>query len=102
VDIIFHAHHAVISDGMQRRAERVLRRLAERLRKPVDAVVRFEQDGSMRRLEIVLRAPRRRPLVAEGFSRSFGPALAEAAARMESQIRRRKRTIGRARRRVRS
>jgi ribosome-associated translation inhibitor RaiA len=92
VEIIFHAHHAVISNGMQQRAERTIRRLAQRLGRPVDAIVRFEQDGPTRRLEIVLHAPRRRALVAQGFSRTFGPALSEAVGRIEEQIRRRKRT----------
>jgi ribosome-associated translation inhibitor RaiA len=92
VEIIFHAHHAVISNGMRERAFRALHKLAGRVRRPVDAIVRFEQDGPVRRVEIVLHAPRRRSLVAQGYNRTYGPALAEAVARMEAQLNRVKRT----------
>ena len=92
MEIIFHAHHAVISDHMRQRAERLVRKLASRLPRPVDAIVRFEQDNPVRRVEIVLHAPRRRPLVAEGSARNYGPALSQAATRMEAQLKRVKRT----------
>ena len=92
MEIIFHAHHAVISDHMRQRAERLIRKLAGRLSRPVDAVVRFEQDNPVRRVEIVLHAPRCRRLVAEGSARNYGPALSQAAARMEAQLKRVKRT----------
>ena len=92
MEIIFHAHHAVISDNMRQRAERLIRKLASRLSRPVDAIVRFEQDSPVRRVEIVLHAARRRLLVAEGSARNYGPALAQACTRMEAQLKRVKRT----------
>ena len=92
MDIIFHAHHAVISDRMQRRAERAVRRTARKLGRAVDAIVRFERDGPASRVEIVLHAPGRRDLVAEGSARYYGPALAEALGRLEAQASSRKRT----------
>ena len=92
MEIIFHAHHAVISDHMRQRAERLVRKLAGRLRRPVDAIVRFEQDSPVRRVEIVLHAARRKSLVAEGSARNYGPALSQAATRMEAQLKRIKRT----------
>jgi ribosome-associated translation inhibitor RaiA len=92
VEIIFHAHRAVISDNMRIRAERAARKLGVRVKRPVDAIVRFKQDGPTRRVEIVLHAPGKRSLVAAGASRHFGPALAEAAARMEARLGRIKRT----------
>lgn len=92
MEIIFHAHHAVISPNIRKRAEHAVIKLAERVRRPVDAIVRLEQDGPIRRVEIVLHAPRRRPLVAEGFNRNYGPALQEAVGRMEAQLARLKRT----------
>ena len=92
VEIIFHAHKAVISSNMHARAERVVRKLAARLKRPVDAIVRFEQDGPTRRVEILLHAPGKRSLVAEGSSRYFGPALTGAATRIEAQLRHLKRT----------
>jgi ribosome-associated translation inhibitor RaiA len=92
VEIIFHAHRAVISNNMRLRAERVARKLGARVRRPVDAIVRFEQDGPTRRVEIVLHAPGKRSIVAEGSARHYGPALADAATRMEARLGRVKRT----------
>lgn len=92
MDIIFHAHHAVISDRLQRRSERAVRRVARKLGRAVDAVVRFERDGPTSRVEIVLHSPRRRDLVAEGRARYYGPALAEAVQRLDAQAASRKRT----------
>ena len=92
MQIIFHAHHAVISDNMRLRAERVLRKLDGRISRAVDAIVRFEQDGPMRRVEVVLHAPRRKAVIAEGRSRHYGPALSEAVQRLEAQLLRTKRT----------
>jgi len=86
VDIIFQAHHATISDHMRARAERAVRKASQRLRRAVDAVIRFEEDGPTRRVEIVLRAPRHRNLVAEGRSRFYGPALTAAVDRLQAQI----------------
>jgi ribosome-associated translation inhibitor RaiA len=92
VDVIFQSHHAVISDRMRQRAESAVRKLATRLDDAVDARVRFEQDGVLRRVEIVMHAPRRRELVAEGTARLYGPALAEAVDRLRSQVSHTKRT----------
>jgi ribosome-associated translation inhibitor RaiA len=87
VEIIFQAHHATISDRMRARAERAVTKAAQRLGRVVAAVVRFEGDGPTRRVEIVLRSPRHRHLVAEGRARSYyGPALAAAVDRLIAQI----------------
>ncbi|OYV73743.1 MAG: hypothetical protein B7Z72_01795 [Gemmatimonadetes bacterium 21-71-4] len=86
MDIIFYAHHAVMSPRLRRRAEQAVARLADRLALPVKAVVRFEEDGPSRRVEIVLHAPRRKPMIAEGRHRYTGSALTEALARLETQI----------------
>ncbi|MBX6331292.1 MAG: HPF/RaiA family ribosome-associated protein [Gemmatimonadaceae bacterium] len=92
MEIIFHAHHAVVPEALRQRAERAVRKLARRFSRIVDAIVRFEADGPVRRVEIVLRAPRSRRFVALGVDRAYGPALAVAAARMEAQVTRVKRT----------
>lgn len=92
MDIIFHAHHAVISDRMRLRARRAVQRVARKLTRAVDAVVRFERDGPTSRVEIVLHAPKQRDLVAEGRARYYGPALAEAVAKLDSQVMSQKRT----------
>jgi ribosome-associated translation inhibitor RaiA len=97
VDIIFQAHHATVSDRMRARAERAVQKTALRLRRVVDAVIRFEEDGPTRRVEIVLRTPRQRNLVAEGRSRYYGPALAEAVDRLQAQIPKKSSTRQRAR-----
>jgi ribosome-associated translation inhibitor RaiA len=92
MEIIFHSHHAVISERMRLRAERAVRKVAKKLDRVVDSVVRFERDGPTSRVEILLHAPGRRDLIAEGRARYYGPALAEAVHRLESQAVSRKRT----------
>ena len=85
MEIVFHSHHAAVSDHLRRLAQRGLDRIARRLTRVVSAVVRFEQDGRLRRVEIVLHAPRNRQLVGEGNGRYFGPALTAALERVASQ-----------------
>ena len=87
MDIIFHAHHAIVSDRMRRRAEAAVRRAGLRLGKTVDAIIRFEQDGPVKRVEILLHKPRQRDLIARGQARYFGPAFAAAMDRLLAQIR---------------
>jgi ribosome-associated translation inhibitor RaiA len=86
MQIIFHSHHASVSDRLRLRAERGVRKLATRLGGAVDAVVRFEGDGSTRRVEIVMHASRRRRLIAEGQARFLGPALAQAVDGLRDQV----------------
>ena len=87
MEIIFHAHHAVISDHMRQKAERAVNRIARRLHtEPTDAIVRFERDSGVCRVELQLNAPRQRRLVAEGRGRFYGPALTQAAGRLEAQV----------------
>ncbi len=86
MEIIFHAHNATISEPLRGRAERAVLKFGRRLQRAVDAVVRFEDDGPTRRVEIVLHAPKQRNLVAEGRSRSYATALTDALARLQAQI----------------
>jgi ribosome-associated translation inhibitor RaiA len=86
MDIIFHGHHAAVSDRMRQRAAAGVRRLTPRLAHAVDAIIRFEQDGPIRRVEIILHAPRQKRLVAEAEGRFFGPAIVTALARLQAQI----------------
>ena len=92
MEIIFHAHHAVISDRMRLRAERAVRKIARKLARAVDAIVRFERDGPTCRVEVVLHASGRRDLIAEGRARYYGPALAEAVSKLDAQVMSSKRT----------
>jgi ribosome-associated translation inhibitor RaiA len=91
VEILFRSHHAKVSEHMLHRARRGLEKVARRLTRAVHAVVRFEQDGQLRRVEIVLYAPRHRRIVAEGRGRLFPTALAVALARIEERTGRAKR-----------
>jgi ribosome-associated translation inhibitor RaiA len=86
VEIIFHAHHATIPEPLKGRAERAVLKFGRRLKRAVDAIVRFEDDGPTRRVEIVLHAPKQRNLVAEGRSRSYSAALTDALTRLQAQI----------------
>lgn len=87
MEIIFHAHHATISGSMRRRAEAGVRRIGRRIGRAVDAVIRFEQDGPMKRVEIVLHTPPKLDIVALGESRYFGLALTACLERLRAQVR---------------
>ena len=86
MDITIHARQAPITVATREHAERIVAKLARRVRRPVDAVVRVDPDGPLRRVEIVLHAPRHNPIVGQGRGRSVGPALAEAAASISAQL----------------
>lgn len=88
MDIILHAHHADVSDSLKRHAELALQRIAVRLRRVVNAVVRFIGDGPTRRVEIALHGTGTKPLFAHADASHFGPALVVAVHRLESQINR--------------
>lgn len=91
MEVILHAHHADVPANLQRDAIEAVKLIAARLRRVVDAIVRFESDGPERRVEIVLRAPRHREVVAQGFDRHFEPALALALSRLQTQVERNRR-----------
>ncbi|MFN2566887.1 MAG: HPF/RaiA family ribosome-associated protein [Gemmatimonadaceae bacterium] len=86
MQIIFHSHHASVSDRLRLRAEHGVRKLGTRLGGAVDAVIRFEGDGPTRRVEIVMHASRHRRLVAEGQGRYLGPALSQAIDGLRDQV----------------
>jgi ribosome-associated translation inhibitor RaiA len=87
MEIIFHGHHANISQRMRRRAEIAAERSALKLKRAVDAIIRFEQDGPMKRVEIVLHAPMHKSLVACGEAKFYGPALTTAVTKLDAQVR---------------
>ena len=93
MDIVFHGRGVAVSDHMRQRAITGVRKLTERSDRAVDAIIRFEEDGPTRRVEIVLHAPRHRRLVAEAEGRYFGPALAAALRRLRIQLTALKRTV---------
>ena len=87
MEIIFHAHNAPIPTRLRRRAELALTRLNGRVARAVDAVVRFEQDGPVKRVEIVLHTPKQRNVIALGEARYYGPALNTAIDKLVAQVR---------------
>ena len=92
MDIVFHVHDAPLSDRMRRRAEQVVRKLALRAKRPVDAVVRFRQDGPTRRVELSLHTANGRRYVSNAESRFFGTSLADASRKLATQLDHTKRT----------
>jgi hypothetical protein len=72
---------------MRKRAEAAVRKAAARLSRAVDGTIRFEQDGRVKRVEIVLHAPRQRKLIARGEGAYYGLALSTALERLMNQIR---------------
>ena len=102
MEIVFHNHDAPLSDHMRRRAEQAVRKVARRAKRPVDAVIRFQQDGPTRRVELVLHTASGRRHVASSESRYFGTALADAARRLAMQLDHTKRTPKARARRLRS
>lgn len=102
MDIVFQSHHATVPERVRQNAARALEKLAQRLTRPASGVIRFEEDGRMRRVELELVA-KGRHLVAEGTGRYYGPALTAALAHLEAQLRRASRaTVRRTRRPVRA
>ena len=94
MDINFHAHHAEVSDGMRKRAERLVRQAAERIPRVVSATIRFEQDGTVRRVSVAMHAPRHHDILAQAEGSYFGPSLVAALARVKSQAAKEKRSTG--------
>jgi ribosome-associated translation inhibitor RaiA len=93
LEIHFHAHHAEVSPAMRKRAERLVEKAAERIPRVVEAVIRFEQDGKLRKVSLALRAPRNHDLIGRGEGRYFGPALATAISRVLAQAAKEKRAL---------
>lgn len=97
MQIHFHAHHAEVSDAMRKRAEREVLRVAERIPRVVEAIIRFEQDGNVRRVSLTLRAPQHHDLASSAEGRYFGPALALALSRVKKQANKEKQALPKAR-----
>ena len=92
MEIELHNHRANVSEPMRRKVELMVERAALRFRGIVKAVVRFEEDGRVRRVEVVIHTSRHEPMVAVGEGRFFGPAAVQALARLGVQLRRGKST----------
>lgn len=86
MEIVWHAHNAVVSGRLRERAEANVEKIARRLNRTVGATIRFEREGTRCRVEVILHAPRRRPVIAEGQGRYYGPALALALGHLARQV----------------
>ena len=75
--------------GSQRTA-RALRKIEDRIQATA-ATVRFEEDGPVRRVEIVVSAARNRRLVAKAEGRYFGPTVNVVIDKLMAQARAAKR-----------
>lgn len=92
MEIVFQFHDAPVTERMRKRAEAALTKAARRAARPVDALIRFQQDGSVRRVEMVLHTARGRRYVASSEARYFGSALSDAARKLTMQLDHGKRT----------
>lgn len=92
MEIVFQNHDAPVSDRMRRRAEQLVRKVARRMPRAVDATIRFQQDGTTRKVEITLHGSSGRRLVAHHEGRYFGTSLSQAARKLGQQVGHTKRT----------
>ena len=92
MEIVFQIHDAPVSDRMKKRAEVALRKAARRAARPQDAVIRFQQDGSVKRVEMTLHTAGGRRFIARSDAPWFGSALGEAARKLAMQLDHQKRT----------
>jgi ribosome-associated translation inhibitor RaiA len=83
-------HNADLSEATRARIARVVAKAASRLRRAVEASVRVERDGDIRRVEVVVLAPRRARIIATGEGRSFDVAAALVAERLSGRANREK------------
>lgn len=87
MEIQFHGHQTEITDGLRLKATEGVQKLVEHLGRPVDADVWVDEDGVLKTVEIVLHAPRYENLVAKGEAKYHEPALTDAIAKLDAQIR---------------
>jgi ribosomal subunit interface protein len=87
MDIQFHGHQTEITEGLRIRASEGVNKLVEHLGRPVGADVWFDEDGVMKTVELVLHAPQHDKLVAKGEGKYHEPALTDAIAKLDAQIR---------------
>ncbi|MGI8510499.1 MAG: HPF/RaiA family ribosome-associated protein [Gemmatimonadaceae bacterium] len=88
MEIKTHGHHTEITDSLRLKAEDGARKLADHLKRAVNADIWFGEDGVLKTVEIVLHAPKYKNMVAKAEAKYHEPALTDAIAKMDAQIRR--------------
>jgi len=92
MEIVFQIHDAPVSEHMKKRAELALRKAARRAQRPQDAVIRFQVDGTVKRVELTLHTATGKRHVAKSDAAYFGTAIADAARKLTMQLDHTKRT----------
>lgn len=95
MEIVFSHRGIELTLSMLKKAERAVLRAAERVPRATGALVRFDQDGPERRVEIVFTAPQGVRLVASTSGRYWGPALDAALVKLVRQASRERHTPSR-------
>jgi ribosome-associated translation inhibitor RaiA len=95
VEIVFSHRGIALTESMLKKAELAILKAAERVPRATGAVVRFEEDGPERRVEIVFTAPQGVRLVASTSGRFWGPALDDAVNKLVRQASRERHTPAR-------
>jgi len=85
VEIVFSHRGIAVTESMLKKAERAILKAAERVPRATGALVRFDEDGPERRVEIVFTAPQGVRLVASTSGRYWGPALDGALVKLVRQ-----------------
>jgi ribosome-associated translation inhibitor RaiA len=92
MEIVMQLHHATVTDTMREKIEAMVENAAKKLPRVVDATIRLEEDGTVRRVEVMLHAPKQPSLVATAEGRYFGPLVSEALLKLGKQMAREKKT----------
>ncbi len=87
MEIQFHGHQTEITESLRTKATEGIHKLIEHLGRAVDADVWVGEDGVMKTVELVLHAPHYDNLVAKGEAKYPEPALTDAIAKADAQIR---------------
>jgi len=95
VEIVFSHRGIALTESMLKKAERAILKAAERVPRATAAIVRFDEHGPERRVEIVFPAPQGLRLVASTAGRFWGPALDAALAKLVRQASKERRTPSR-------
>ncbi len=96
MDIVIHSHHATVSEHMRKRAVKAVERAADRIPRTVEAIIRFEEDGAIKRVTFTLCAPKHHDIMGKAEARFYGPAITAALQKVMTQVNREKKESGHA------